>query len=377
VANLTIEPGVQIFGNSGADYLVVNRGSKMFANGTATNPVIFTSFADLNNSQSDPANAIGEWGGLVILGKAPINRCAASGAVRGSAQCEQVVEGVTNPEAVYGGALANDSSGSLRYVQVKHAGFAINTAGNELNGITLAGAGNGTVVEYVQVHNNADDGIELFGGTVNLKYVVLTGNDDDMFDTDNGWNGATQFLIAIQRPGGGDNIVEASSVGSGIAPLSDGRVSNFTFVANASNLGNPFRLNTGTIGRYVNGVVSSGRICMRWESSAGAGSAAWAAGADPTFNSVLFSCTGGLATSNSIAAKPAAAVAADANNTTGTAATLTSGFINGAAEAARPAFNVTTLGSYFTPVTYVGAVRDANDTWWRGWSCGLESATPC
>lgn len=376
-SSMTIESGVQIFGNSGSDYLVVNRGSRIFANGTANAPIIFTSFADLNNSQTDPANAIGEWGGLVILGRAPINRCAAAGVTRGSAQCEQVVEGVTNPEAVYGGAVANDSSGSLRYIQVKHAGFAINTQGNELNGITLAGAGNGTTVEFVQVHNNADDGIELFGGTVNMKYVVLTGNDDDMFDTDNGWNGGTQFLIALQRPGGGDNIVEASSVGTGLEPLSDGRVSNFTFVANSANLGNPFRLNTGTIGRYVNGVVSSARICMRWESSAGAGSAAWALGADPAFASVLFSCTGGLATTNSIAAKPAAAVAADPNNTTAIAATLTNRFINGPAEAARTAFNVTTFGSFFTPVNYVGAVRDANDTWWRGWSCGLEAATPC
>ncbi|MCU0881644.1 MAG: hypothetical protein MUF14_03130, partial [Hyphomonadaceae bacterium] len=257
-ASLTLQPGVVLFGESGEDYIVVNRGSRLNAQGTASEPIVMTSRLDLERqADSDPTNNFGgaltsEWGGLVVLGRAPINRCRTS-ATPGTAACENVVEGVTNPEANYGGAEAADNSGIYSYLQVRFAGFAINTAGNELNGITFAGVGSGTVVDRVQVHNNEDDGIELFGGTVNLRYVVLTGNKDDSFDTDNGWNGNVQFMVVVQNPAIGDNIVEASSVGPGVAPLSNARVSNFTFIANSTNLGNPFRLNTGTVGRYVNG----------------------------------------------------------------------------------------------------------------------------
>jgi hypothetical protein len=374
-ASLTIESGVTVFGDSGADYIVVNRGSKLFSNGTRANPVVFTSELDLTNSQVDPDTATAEWGGLVILGRAPINRCIGA-ATPGTAACENVVEGVTNPDAIYGGAIADDDSGAINFTLVKYAGFAINTQGNELNGITFAGVGSGTEVNYVQVHNNEDDGIEMFGGRVSLKYVVLTGNKDDSFDTDNGWQGNVQFLIVIQNANLGDNIVEASSVGPNTAPLSNATISNFTFIGNRTNA---FRLNTGTVGRYVNGVVSYGKQCFRWESTAGDGVAGFNAANDPTFASVLFDCAGGLATSNSDTAAVTAAVAADANNSTDVADSLIATFINGATERARPVVDVTTLGggTFFTPVDYIGAVKDANDTWWKDWSCGLEASDPC
>lgn len=372
-ASLTIESGVTVFGDSGADYLVVNRGSKLFSNGTVANPVVFTSEADLTNTQVDAANAIGEWGGLVILGRAPINRCR-DAATPGTAACENIIEGVTNPDAVYGGSIADDNSGSLNYTLVKFAGFAINTSGNELNGITFGGVGSGTNVEYVQVHNNSDDGVEFFGGGVNVRYLVLTGNDDDSIDTDNGYNGNIQFAIVVQRATGGDNIVEASSVAPLTTPLSNAKISNFTFVGNRTNA---FRLNTGTVGTYVNGVVDFGKQCFRWESSAGNGTAGYQEGADPSFDSVLFNCAGGLATSNSDATAPAAAVAAGTNNTTDVASTLTGTFINGTAETARPVFDPKTLDPWFDSVDYIGAVKDANDTWWQGWSCGLEASAPC
>ena len=371
-ATLTIESGVTVFGRSGADYILVNRGSQIFVNGTRQNPVIMTSQADVTNTQANPDTAIGEWGGLVILGRAPINRCR-DAATPGTVACNNLVEGVSNPDAVYGGALPGDSSGSIQYLQVKYPGFEI-APGNELNGITLAGVGSGTTFEYVQVHNSSDDGIEWFGGTVNGRYLIVTGADYDSLDTDNGYSGANQFVIAVQRAGGGDNIVEASSRAAGATPPSDAKFSNFTFVGDRTNA---FRLNTGTIGTYVNGVVSYGKQCMRWESSAGNGTAGYQAGADPAFNSVLFDCVLGLATSNSDASAPAAAVAAGTNNSTTIADTLTSVFLNGAAETAVTPFNPTGLSSFLRNVTYIGAVQNAQDTWWQGWSCGLEASDPC
>jgi hypothetical protein len=372
-ASLTIESGVTVFGNEGEDYLVVNRGSQIFSNGTAANPVVFTSEADVTNSQVDPDNAIGEWGGLVLLGQAPINRCR-DAATPGTAQCENIIEGVTNPEAVYGGAEATDSSGRITYTLVKHAGYAINTQGNELNGISFGGVGSGTVVDYVQVHNNADDGVEFFGGTVNVKHLVLTGNDDDSIDTDNGYEGNIQYAIVVQRAGGGDNIVEASSAAPGVAPLSNATVSNFTFVGDRTNA---FRLNTGTVGHYLNGVVNYGKQCFRFESSAGNGTAGYQEGEDPKFSSVLFDCDLGLATANSDAAAAQGAVDANPNNTTSVASTLTSTIVNGAAETAVTAQDPSVLSSFFDAVDYVGAVKNSQDTWWQGWSCGLEANDPC
>jgi hypothetical protein len=373
--SLTIESGVTVFGNSGADYIVVNRGSQIFSNGTAANPVIMTSLPDVTDPNRNDTNNTAEWGGLVVLGRGPINRCNTGGAVPGTAACQNAVEGVTNPDALYGGALPNDDSGSIRFTQVRFAGFAINSAGNELNGITLAGVGDATDIANVQVHNNEDDGIEMFGGTVNLRNVILTGNKDDSFDTDNGWNGAVQFMIVVQNPTIGDNVVEASSVAPNVGPpFSDARVSNFTFVGARSNA---FRLNTGTRGRYVNGVVAYGPECFRWETTAGDGVAGFNASVDPRFNSVLFDCTAGVQTAASDAVAVAGSLAADANNSTATTDTLIATFVNGANETARAPFNVTTLGSFFTPVTYIGAVRDTTDRWWAGWSCGLEASSDC
>ena len=371
-ATLTIESGVTVFGGSGADYIVVNRGSQIFSNGTKESPVVLTSEADVTDTQVNPENAIGEWGGLVILGRAPINRCR-NAATPATIACDNVVEGVTNPDAVYGGAEPTDNSGSLRYTLVKHSGFEV-TTGNELNGITLAGVGSGTVVDYVQVHNSSDDGIEFFGGTVNGKHLVLTGEDDDSLDTDNGYNGSLQYIIVKQRAAGGDNMVEASSV-AGITPASNAKVSNFTFVGDAG--GNAFRLNTGTIGTYVNGVVTETAECFRWEDSAGNGVAGYQAGVDPAFNSVLFDCAGGLEVAGSDIGAASAALAAGTDNSTATASTLINTFINGAAESAVTAFDVTGLSSDLEPVDYIGAVENATDTWWQGWSCGLEASDPC
>ena len=221
-------------------------------------------------------------------------------------------------------------------------------------------------------------GSEMFGGAVNLKHIVLTGNDDDSFDTDNGWNGNVQFLLAVQRPDGGDDIFEASSVAPGTTPLSNGQISNFTVVGDRTNA---WRLNTGTVGKYMNGVVNYGKECMRWQTSAGDGVAGFSAAGDPNFNSVLFDCDNGLFTttvqhSDSDEAAPVAAAAADANNVTG-ADSLAANFFPGPNELAVTPFDPTTVSSFFEATDHIGAVKDASDTWWQGWSCGLQATDPC
>ena len=369
---LIIESGVTIFGDEGDDHLVVNRGSQIFSNGTADAPVIFTSEDDILNGQVDPENSIGEWGGLVILGRAPINRCDTAGATPGTVDCQNAIEGVENPNAIYGGDLATDNSGTLRYTQVRYAGKVLAT-GNELNGISYGGVGSGTTVDYVQVHNNSDDGMEMFGGTVNLKHIVLTGNDDDSLDTDNGWQGKAQYLIVTQRDAGGDNMVEASSVAPGAVPASDATVSNFTFINTGNTSGNGMRLNTGTIGTYVNGVVVEQNECLRYQDTAGDGVVGFTPGADPAFQSVLFDCGAGLARDDTTTA--AAAVAADANNTETT--NSLNGVVNGATENGVTAVDPSTLDPFFDQVDYIGAVESSTDTWWSGWSCGLASGSSC
>lgn len=371
--DLTIDAGVTVFGASGADYLVVNRGSRLFSNGTRAAPVVFTSQRDLNNAQQDPANSIGEWGGVVILGRAPIKNCSAAGVAGGTAGCESAIEGVSGTPALYGGEVTADNSGAMTFTQVRFAGFPLpGTAGNELNGITFGGVGSGTEVSYIQVHNNADDGVEFFGGNVNVRYLVLTGNDDDSIDYDTGYTGNIQFVIVTQRASGGDNIVEASNVGSGASPNANPTIANFTFVGGRTNA---FRMNSTTSGRYVNGVVNyATAACFRFESSAG----------NPSFDSILFDCGGGLATSNSDTARITSLVTAGANNSTTVSDTLTSTFVNGPTETARTAVAASTLPAFFqqpnflgaTP-NYVGAVQSGADTWWRGWSCGLEANSSC
>ena len=360
---LTVEPGVRVFGAAGLDYMVVNRGSQLFAEGTATNPIVFTSRQSIEGTTT--IDSIGQWGGLVLLGRAPISNCPGT-AVPGTPTCEAQVEG-TN--AFYGGNQAGDNTGRIRYFRVQHSGFQI-LPNNELNGITLAGIGNGTVFEYVQVHNSSDDGFEWFGGTVNGKYLVATGNDDDSMDTDVGFNGAIQFALIVQRDGGGDRSNEYS--GSTRTPASNPKMANVTYVDRAGG-GDAIVMNSGTDTEFYNAVVTSrgaagtsGSSCLDVDDATTTG----------TFQSVFFSCPQPFADDANGAA--AALFNAGANNTANGTSTLTGTFVNGANESAVTAFaNLTAVSPYFTQVSYIGAVRDASDNWWQGWTCGLTAATAC
>lgn len=240
---LTIEPGTQIYGETSTrGMLVIRRNSKILAEGTADAPIVMTS------SQPEGQRARGDWGGLIVNGNAPVNGCDES-------PCESYGEGGTG---YYGGDNADDDSGVLRYVRVEFAGQLI-SPDNELNGIAFQGVGRNTVVDYIQVHMGADDGVEFFGGTVNAKHILVTGVGDDSIDWTDGWQGRLQFAIAQQYEDAGDNGIEADNNGDDntAAPRSHPVLSNVTLIgspeSSKSDLG--ILLREGTAANLHNFVV--------------------------------------------------------------------------------------------------------------------------
>jgi hypothetical protein len=306
---LTIAPGVVVAADSSEatnDLLLVNRGSKISAVGTRDAPIVFTSQQNLaNNGVSDASQ--GQWGGIILLGRAPTAVCATgtgpNNAAGSSTTCQLAIEGVTG--RFYGGANQTDSSGQMSYVQIRYSGIAISD-GNELQGLTLGGTGSGTVLDHIQSHNSADDGIEIFGGTSNLKYIAITGADDDGFDIDNGYRGFMQFLIAAQRTIGATADSFSTEIDSNNAedllPRTFGRYANFTFVQTALAPA-AIRLRGGADMTFINGIVKapSNVACINLIAGEGSGSGRTTIRAadsslqdvgPPVFTSVYFSCNG-------------------------------------------------------------------------------------
>ena len=179
-ATLTIQPGTIVRGiklTKGS--LIVTRGGKLIADGTVDKPIIFTS--------DEPAGTrtYGDWGGIIVLGNAPINPVGGQATIEG---------GVNNAagDGQYGGPNAADNSGIIRYVRIEYSGIPF-SANNEINGLTMGGVGSGTIIDYVMVSYNGDDSFEWFGGTVNCKHLIAYKGVDDDFDTDFGFAGKVQF----------------------------------------------------------------------------------------------------------------------------------------------------------------------------------------
>ena len=239
---LTVEPGTTVYGEKDTQgMLVVTRGSKLIARGEPTAPIVFTSSQELGR------RARGDWGGIVLNGRAPIN-C-------GTPPCEGYGEGGTG---FFGGDDPEDSSGVLEYVRVEFAGQLI-SPDNELNGIAFQGVGSGTVVDQIQVHMNADDGVEFFGGTVNVKHVLLTGIGDDSLDWTDGWRGMGQFIVAQQYDDNSDNGIEADNNAelNDAIPRAQPILSNLTLIgspsSDKSDVG--ILLREGTAGHISNAIV--------------------------------------------------------------------------------------------------------------------------
>ncbi|QPQ55310.1 hypothetical protein IC614_01455 [Allosphingosinicella flava] len=368
-ASLTIEPGAVLFGASGADFLVVNRGSQIFADGTQTNPIIFTSRQNLLGTATD--NSSNQWGGIILLGRAPISNCD-GGAEGGTAGCQKLVEG-PGANAFYGGNVAADSSGSMRYVQIRYTGFSL-IEGNELQGLTTGGVGSGTNLQFIQVHNSGDDGIEIFGGRQNMKNIVITGADDDGLDTDVGYKGFIQFVLAIQRDQAagatGDTMIEADSTDDGLfdaTPRQNTRLANFTFIQRRTGR-NAILLRGGTDYALYNGVVVGPTGCLDIDTAQTVQTAGPDEAGIPVFRSVAFSCPTAFDADADNFEAPT--FSAGTNNNSALVSTLTNLFVNGANETAVPAFTtLSTISAFFTNTNYIGAVRDAQDTWYRGWTC--------
>lgn len=239
-ATLTIMPGTIIKGQAGsgpnATALLIGRGGKLMAEGTADRPIIFTSVADeiksgeINSPNMDPTLQ-GLWGGVLVMGKAP---CSFPGDVN-----ELAIEGIppSDPNGLYGGNDPNDNSGVIKYISIRHGGSNIGE-GNEINGLTLGGVGAGTVIENVEVVANVDDGIEWFGGTVNVTNALVWNSGDDALDADQAWAGTmdnfvivcgsnTDHALEIDGPEGsyrdGQTMKNGTVVGFSVSELADFR----------------------------------------------------------------------------------------------------------------------------------------------------------
>ena len=216
---LTIEAGATLAFQTNKDFLIVNRGSQILANGTVDAPITITSVSDINGTVG--AEDVQQWGGIVINGFGVSNKCSYAG-TRGEAgfaltpatECSIEAEGSAgDDESQYGGDNDADDSGILRYVVVKHTGAEVGN-GDELNGISFGAIGSSTVVENLQVYSAYDDGIEMFGGSVNFTNFVALYVRDDSIDIDEGWNGTINNALVIQSENDGNHCIEADGIGS-------------------------------------------------------------------------------------------------------------------------------------------------------------------
>ncbi|MDY6829833.1 MAG: hypothetical protein SV583_10710 [Pseudomonadota bacterium] len=241
---LTIEAGTHIVGRT-ADALIITRGSQINAQGTADAPIIFS-------SADDGYDGRGEWGGLVIQGFAPSNLCGTPCNIEGEG-------GV----GFFGGTDPADDSGVLRYVVVAEAGYEV-SPDNELNGISFMSVGSGTEVDYVQVHNNSDDGVEFFGGTVNVSHLVLTSNSDDSVDWDEGYQGNLQYGLVVHANDEADHGIEADNAGpsNDATPRSKPVLANFTFVGQTGVSDTGVRLKVGSGVYLYNSIVTGFDACL-------------------------------------------------------------------------------------------------------------------
>ena len=267
---MTIEAGTTIKGSySGSDVaaLVITRGSKLVANGTSDNPIIFTS--------SSPNPQSGDWGGIVLCGKAPINST-----FQGKAGLYQVEGGIDNAngdglagsgDAVVPAPVPDDSSGRLQYVRIEYAGYAFQPD-KEINSLTMAGVGSKTLIDHVQVVYAKDDAFEWFGGTVNCKYLISYKTLDDDFDTDLGYNGKVQFGLIIRdsllADGSRSEAFESDNDANGTtaAPKTTAIFSNVTAIgprSTTANIGNSLFRGATHIRRNT-GISIFNSIIMGW-----------------------------------------------------------------------------------------------------------------
>ena len=374
---LTLQPGVIVYA-SGASFLMVNRGNQISAVGTQSRPIIFTSRDNVQGLNN--ANSSGQWGGVVLGGRAPVTDCIAPGATPGTVNCERQVEGAAQP-ALFGGATPGDDSGDLAFVQIRYSGFVL-SGDNELQALTTGGTGTGTTFNNIMSYNSSDDGVEFFGGFVNAKRMIVVGAEDDSLDTDTGVKTNLQFVIAIQRAGAGDAIIEADS-NNGLeqqTPRQNTQISNATFIHNGAVRDQAVRIRGGTDYALVNSIVvdaTQATPCLRIDLPSTLQTSGPDEKGPPVFNSLVLDCaTDFRAGSGGVtAAQTQAVFDAGSNNNANFTNTLTMTFVNGTNENGVAVFNPTALSSFFDTPSNIGAVYPGNNTWINGWTCNSSTAT--
>lgn len=370
---LTIEPGTTIKSDvSEKGALCIERGGKIEANGTADKPIVFTS------GKADGSKAPGDWGGIVILGKAKTNRSSTP-----------VIEG--GLDRPYGGTDDNDNSGTLKYVRIEYAGIAA-FAGSEINGLTLGGVGKGTKIENVQVIYGNDDAFEFFGGTVDAKNLVTYGTADDDFDFDFGYRGRIQFGVALRDPqfvdeGDAGNGIEADNDGTGTtaAPFTHPILSNFTFIGPNNASGTKTNHNFGNRWRRAVQFEVYNSVILGWQKAgfsieSNETAQAYKDGTSAFKNNIvhsntttdIFKSTSGVMTAAEMEVKALAdgnVKVTTADNILTTPFNLTNpNFTPVAGSAAASGASFTGLdNTFFTTTTYKGAVGGSNN-WLQGWT---------
>ena len=392
---LTIEPGTVVKGRFNADpaqaaALIVARGGKIFAEGTQTNPIVFTAESD---DVSDPADLgptdRGLWGGVILLGRASINTTDGEGEIEGIP--------VTEGRGAYGGGDTpddDDNSGVLRYVSIRHGGAAL-APGDEINGLTFGAVGSGTTVEFVEVLSNDDDCFEWFGGTVNTRYLVGAFCSDDTFDYDEGFRGHHQFWFSLQ---GADDAGSGGEHDGGTdpedgMPFSQPVVYNATFIgpgvgSGLNDAAVNIRDNAG--GKYFNSIFTESEgVALRLE-DLGSGEDSFArfeAGELAFTNNIFFDFGAGTTASDIFVVTDsdgnvqATSTTAFVDYLTANANALVDPQLVGISRTTdggldpRPAAGSPALTSpvaaypdtgFFTPVSFIGAF--GSDAWVGGWT---------
>lgn len=390
-ATITIEAGTVIKATSGKTALVITRGAKIDAVGTPDRPIVFTSVKD------NPNPTLGDnWGGIVILGKATTNAKLADGTI-GQGEIEGGIN--LNNMGLYGGTDDADNSGRLKYVRIEHAGYPFQTD-KELNSLTLGAVGNKTEIDHIQVSYAYDDAYEMFGGTVDLKYIISYRTNDDDFDCDNGYRGRIQYAIAVRDKAindvsGGNGFEQDNDAGGTTAtPITAPIFSNVTIIGPAATGTTPadwntnyakarlahLRRNTQTsvynsiLMAYPTGILldgtstaanfTSGALDLRGLIIAGTTKALdVTTGVDLTAFTTGFNAADRgnriLTTNEDVKLKNAFDLLAfDPTPAAGSPALTGADFTKG--KLANNAF--------FTKTTFVGAVGGDTDTWWKGWT---------
>jgi len=416
---LTIEAGATLAFTSTKQFLIVNRGSQIFAAGTQLEPITLTSISDVESGRAAAPtlafDAVQQWGGVVINGFGITNKCAYTGTVAAgdlaTTDCHVDAEGAAGlDESQYGGSDNTDSSGRLEYVIVKHPGAEV-ANGDELNGISFGGVGSNTIVNNLEVYSSYDDGIEMFGGAVNINNFVAMYVRDDSIDIDEGYAGTITNALVIQSETDGDHCIESDGVGSWTAPvglaavaqglMSAPTINNLTCITSANTAATgthsqghgflfrediqPTINNTLMISAFSVEDPAAGNYCLRLDK----GTPQAAQDGKVQLNSVIFACveptsgdtlpnlTTQQAWAESVGAQFATVVSADdvtaTSNTAlvlleGTPAIYSVAFANMLVDGAAPTASAPVGGA-----AYIGALSTGALDWTAGWTYGIHA----